>query len=87
MDKKAIIQALRDTAQSASNTVAANVSAPVDAIAWALRKAGLNVNQPVGGEEWMAAQGLTAPVKEGVPKMAGEAIGGVLPLGLMKGVK
>lgn len=87
MDKQALIQALRDTAQSASNTVAGNVSAPVDAIAWALRKAGLDVDTPVGGEEWMAANGLTAPVQQGIPKMAGEIMGGVAPLAFMKGIK
>lgn len=80
MDKQAIIKALRDTAQSASNSVAETASTPVDAITWALRKAGVNVpNDAVMGSEWMAKQGLTKPVAEGVPKMAGEVIGNLLP--------
>jgi hypothetical protein len=81
MDKKAIIQALRDTAQSASNSAASNLSAPVDAIAWALRKAGLPIPEnAVGGSDWMEKKGLTAPVKEGIPKMAGEVLGGLAPV-------
>lgn len=79
MDKTAIIKALRDTAQSASNTVAENASIPVDAIAWALRKAGAKIDTPVGGSEWMAQKGLTAPVDQGLPKMAGEFLGNVVP--------
>jgi GNAT superfamily N-acetyltransferase len=81
MDKKAIIQALRDTAQSASNSAASNLSAPVDAIAWALRKAGLPIPEnAVGGSDWMEKKGLTAPVQEGIPKMAGEVLGGLAPV-------
>lgn len=88
MDKNALIKALRDTAKSTSNTVAGNVSAPVDAIAWALRKAGIDIQDPVMGAEWMAANGLTAPVEDGIPKMAGEVIGGVLPaVGFAKAIK
>lgn len=79
MDKQAIIKALRDTAQSASNSVAETASTPVDAITWALRKAGLDIKNPVGGSDWMAQNGLTTPVQEGVPKMAGEVIGNLLP--------
>jgi hypothetical protein len=59
----------------------------VDAIAWALRKAGLDINQPVGGAEWMEKYGLTTPVQDGIPKMAGEIVGGLAPIGLMKGAK
>lgn len=79
MDKQAIIKALRDTAQSASNAAAGNVSAPVDVIAMALRKAGVNVDSPVGGAEWMAENGLTIPVQDGYPKMAGEFLGNIIP--------
>jgi len=79
MDRQAIIKALRDTAQSASNTAATNVSMPIDGIAWALRKAGLDVQNPVGGSDWMAQQGLTIPVQEGIPKMIGETAGGLIP--------
>jgi hypothetical protein len=81
MDKQAIIKALRDTAQSASNSAASNLSAPVDAIAWALRKAGLPIPEnAVGGSDWMAQKGLTAPVQDGLPKMAGEVIGNLAPV-------
>jgi hypothetical protein len=87
MDKKALIQALRDTAQSASNSIAGTVSAPVDVTAWALRKSGMDIKKPVGGEEWMEDVGLTAPVQKGYPKMIGEVIGGIAPLAFAKGVK
>jgi hypothetical protein len=83
MDKQAIIKALRDTAQSASNSAASNLSAPVDAIAWALRKAGMDIQNPVGGSDWMAQQGLTAPVDDGIPKMLGETVGGVIPAAMV----
>lgn len=80
MDKQAIIKALRDTAQSASNSVAETASAPIDAITWALRKAGLPVPEnAVGSSDWMAQKGLTAPVDAGIPKMAGEVLGNVVP--------
>lgn len=80
MDKQAIIKALRDTAQSASNSVAETASAPIDAITWALRKAGLPVPEnAVGSSDWMAQKGLTAPVEAGIPKMAGEVLGNVVP--------
>jgi len=80
MDKQAIIKALRDTAQSASNSVAETASAPIDAITWALRKAGLPVPEnAVGSSDWMAQKGLTAPVEDGIPKMAGEVLGNVVP--------
>ena len=70
----------RDIAQGASNAVAGNVSGPVDAISWALRKGGLgNVigPAPVGGSDWMAQRGLTAqPVNAlagGIGEFAGMA--------------
>lgn len=72
----------RNFMQGASNSVTGMVSAPVDGISWALRKAGLgNVigNAPVGGSDWMQAQGLlrAAPGKAG---LLGESLGGVLPI-------
>jgi hypothetical protein len=79
-----LINALRNFAQSASNTVSENVSAPIDAIAWALRKAGMPVNKPIMGSDWMREKGLTAPVQEGVSKMAGDTLGMISPLGLTK---
>ena len=81
MDKKALIKALRDTVQSASNTVAGGVSAPVDLIAAGLRKVGLPIPQaPVGGSQWMENIGLTVPVEDGIPKMAGDFLGMIVPM-------
>lgn len=81
MDKKALIKALRDTVQSASNTVASGVSAPVDLIAAGLRKVGLPIPQaPVGGSQWMENMGLTVPVEDGIPKLAGETLGMIVPM-------
>lgn len=76
MDRNALIRALRDTAQSASNTIASNVSGPVDLIAAGLRGVGLPIPQnPVGGSQWMAERGLTAPVQQGVAQVIGDTIG------------
>jgi len=81
MDKKALIKALRDTVQSASNTVASGVSAPVDLIAAGLRKVGMPIPQaPVGGSQWMENMGLTIPVEDGIPKMAGDFLGMIVPM-------
>lgn len=86
MDKASIIKALRDTAQSASNTISENVSAPVDMISAALRYGGLPIPQnPAGGAKWMAEKGLTREVEAGIPKTVGETLGLVTPiLGLDK---
>jgi hypothetical protein len=78
MDKSAIIKALRDGAQSASNGVANTmVGDPVDILASGLRYAGVPVGDtPVGGTAWLAQQGLTAPVDEtSVPGMVGKGLG------------
>lgn len=76
MDKKAIIKALRDTAQSASNMAASSVSGPVDMIASGLRAAGLPIPQnAVGGSRWMEQQGLSQPVEMGAPRIIGETLG------------
>lgn len=80
MDKAAIVKALRDTAQSASNTAAANLSGPVDMVAAGLRKAGVPVpNDPIAGAQWMDEVGLTRKVDKGLPKAIGEAIGMIAP--------
>lgn len=71
----------RDAGQAASNTAASTVSAPVDAIAWALRKAGVPVGQPVGGSDWMAAQGLTAEPQSDIARAFGETAAMVAPIG------
>ena len=76
MDRNALIRALRDTAQSASNAIASNISGPVDLIAAGLRGVGLPIPQnPVGGSQWMAERGLTAPVQQGVAQVIGDTIG------------
>jgi hypothetical protein len=68
-------------AQSMSNTAAGTVTAPVDAIAWLLRKGRVPVPQnPIGGSEWATQQGLMADVPEGMPKMAGETLGLIAPM-------
>jgi hypothetical protein len=68
-------------AQSMNNTVAEGVSVPVDAIAWALRKGGMNISSaPIGGSDWMAKHGLTKEVPDGLPKLAGETLGLLAPM-------
>jgi|GEM_PF-5200597 len=76
MDKASIIKALRDTAQSASNAIAGNVSGPVDLIAAGLRGVGLPIPQnAVGGSQWMAERGLIRDVEMGAPRIVGETLG------------
>ena len=72
---------LLDFLQSASNTVAGNVTAPVDGINWLLKQAGLPTSAaPVGGSEWMASNGLMRHVEPSGAKLAGEAAGLLSPL-------
>jgi hypothetical protein len=71
---------LRDFAQGASNSVASNVSVPVDAIAWLLRKGGVNVPpNPVMGSDWMAEKGLTREPQNKLAGFAGDMAGMVTP--------
>lgn len=72
--------ALLDFLQGASNSAAANMSAPVDGIAWLLRKAGINVDRPVMGSDWMRERGLTAEPTNKLAGILGESVGGVLPM-------
>jgi hypothetical protein len=84
-NRQQIIDALRNTAQSASNNIAETASMPVDALAWALRKVGLPVgDKPLMGSDWMREKGLTAPVQEGASKVVGDTIGMISPMGLSK---
>jgi hypothetical protein len=83
-NRKQIVDALRNTAQSASNMVAENVSVPMDAIAWALRKAGVPVEKPMFGSDWMKEKGITPTVPEGAAKVVGDTIGMISPMGLTK---
>lgn len=72
---------LLDFLQGASNSAASNVSAPVDGLAWLLRKAGMPVPaNPVMGSDWMREQGLTAEPKNRNMGLLGEAVGGVVPI-------
>jgi len=72
---------LLDFLQGASNSAASNVSAPVDGLAWLLRKAGLPIpSNPVGGSDWMAQKGFTAEPKNKNMGLLGEAFGGVAPI-------
>lgn len=76
MDKQAIIRALRDTTQSASNAIASNVSGPVDLLAAALRGVGMPIPEDaMGGSKWMADRGLTKEVPMGAPRIIGETLG------------
>lgn len=72
--------ALADFFQGASNSAASTVSAPVDGIAWLLRKAGIDTGTPVMGSDWMRAQGLTAEPQNHTAGILGEALGGVAPM-------
>jgi hypothetical protein len=72
---------LRDFLQGMSNSAASNVSAPVDGLAWLLRKAGLPIPaNPVGGSDWMAQKGLTAQPQNKNMGLLGEAAGGIAPI-------
>ena len=85
MKPEELLRALQNTAQSASNMVAENVSAPVDGLAWLLKKAGVSVgDKPVMGSDWMRDKGLTIPVQEGASKVVGDTVGLLAPMGLTK---
>ena len=72
---------LLDFLQGASNSAASTVSAPVDGLAWLLRKAGAKVgDNPIGGSDWMRARGLTQEPQNKLMGLLGEAAGGVAPM-------
>lgn len=72
---------LLDFLQSASNSAASNVSAPVDGLAWLLRKAGVPVpSNPLLGSDWMAEKGLTRPVAQSGASLVGETAGLLAPM-------
>lgn len=71
---------LLDFLQAASNGAASNVSAPVDGLAWLLRKAGVDVGESVLGSAWLERQGLTRPVQQSGASLAGETAGLLAPL-------
>lgn len=73
--------ALMDFLQGASNSAASTVSAPVDALAWLMRKAGVPIPQaPIGGSDWMAQRGLTAQPRNALAGAIGESAGVVAPM-------
>jgi len=76
----------RDFTQSASNTAAANVTVPIGVMNWLLSQGGLDIKEPVLGEEWMKRVGLLQEVDPGLPKMAGETVGllSMLPFAMPK---
>jgi hypothetical protein len=71
---------LLDFLQSASNTAADTVAAPVDLLAWLLKKGGAPIGEPVGGSDWMRRQGLTKPVQQSGASLAGETLGLLSPV-------
>jgi hypothetical protein len=73
-------QGLLQFLQGASNEAASTVSAPVDGLAWVLRKMGIDVPMPVGGSDWMAARGLTKPVPQNAASVAGQTAGLLSPV-------
>jgi hypothetical protein len=78
--KNDLASLLRDFAQGASNSVAGNIAVPVDAIAWLLRKGGVNVPpNPVMGSDWMAEKGLTREPQNKLAGFAGDMAGMVAP--------
>lgn len=69
--------------QGASNAAASNVSGPVDALAWALRKVGVPVpSNAFGGSEWMRQQGLTADPRNRLAGLLGEGVGLAAPFAI-----
>lgn len=75
------MQELKDFFQGASNSVASNVSAPVDGIAWLLRKAGLPIpSNPMGGSDWMEEKGLTQTPQNRNAGLLGEFAGMAGPM-------
>lgn len=70
-----------DFLQSASNEAAGAVSAPVDGIAWLLRKAGIPVPEDAfGSSDWMEKKGLTRPVQQSAASLAGQTAGLLSPV-------
>lgn len=72
---------LRDFGQGASNAAASNVTGPVDALAWALRKIGVPVpSNPILGSEWMRQKGLLADPRNKLAGLLGESAGLSAPI-------
>lgn len=59
------------------------MSAPVDGINWALRRAGVPVSDsPIGGSDWLKRQGLTASVQPSLASVAGDTAGLIAPMAI-----
>jgi hypothetical protein len=74
-----------DFLKSANNAVASGVTAPVDGLAWLLRKAGANVgNAPWGSSDWANNVGLTGTPqnKNSLASLLGEAGGNIAPFAI-----
>lgn len=71
---------LLDFFQGASNAAASNISAPVDGIAWLLKKAGMDIQNPIGGSDWMESKGLTKKPENKWAGLLGESVGGLAPI-------
>ena len=71
---------LLDFFQGASNAAASNISAPVDGLAWLLKQAGMNIEKPIGGSDWMRQKGLTAEPENKWAGLLGESVGGLAPI-------
>jgi hypothetical protein len=71
---------LRDFAQGASNSAAGTITGPVDLTAWLLRKAGLDIQNPIGGSDWAAQQGLMKQPENYWAGLLGEGVGGIAPI-------
>lgn len=78
MDKSAIIKALRDGTQAASNGIANSVvGQPVDLMASGLEYLGVPTGPaPVGGTQWLQNKGITRPIQDGgAPAFIGDVLG------------
>lgn len=74
--------------KSASNAAAVNVTGPVDAIAFALRKAGIPIHDaPLGGSQWGRNAGLLMETQRNPSWLAGETLGLLSPMMFAKPLK
>jgi hypothetical protein len=71
-------------ARAASDTVASNVTGPVDLLSWILKKGGVPVGDaPVGGSQWATNAGLlNGPQPNKLAQLAGETMGLLGPIGV-----
>lgn len=72
--------AMREFLQAASNAAAGTVAAPVDLLAFILKKAGVPIQEPVGGSDWQKRVGLLRDVPQSAASLAGETVGLLSPV-------